>query len=87
MVEEVISVIKCLKRDQPLDLKAVPYFKAFAGTLAPHMTKKCNAKTQDSPLGTQLNTTYIMTIPKPDKKPVEVSNYRPIPLINSEMSS
>lgn len=71
-----MEVIKNLGRDGfPL-----PYYKAFAATLAPYMARFFNAKTRGDPLDLQLNYAFITVIPKPDKDPGVVGKYRPIPI-------
>lgn len=49
------------------------------------MAKFFNAKPQGSPLDPQLNAAYVTVIPKPNKNPEEVENYRPISLINNDL--
>lgn len=49
------------------------------------MAKFFNTKAKGSPLDPQLNTAYITVIPKPNKNPEEVENYRPISLINNDL--
>lgn len=61
------------------------YYKAFANTTAPYLAKFINSKTKGEPLNTQMNAAFITVIPKPDKDPGEVSNYRPIFWINNDL--
>lgn len=74
-----MEVIKGLKKGSAPgpDSLSVPNYKTFADTLAPYMARFFNAKTQGSPLDSDLNTAYITVIPKPDKNLEEVGNYRP----------
>lgn len=87
-VEEVAAVIKGLHTGSapgPDGLSA-PYYKAFADTLAPHMTKFFNFKTQGSPLGAQLNTAYITVrdLPAPNRGIcVRVCTRAPFPKLNN----
>lgn len=86
-VEEIKGVIKNLRTGSAPgpDGLSVPYYKAFADMLAPHMARFFNAKAQGYPLDPQLNTAYITVIPKPNKNIEEVENYRPISLINNDL--
>lgn len=85
--EKILEVIRNLKRGLtpgPDDL-SVPYYKAFANTLAPYMATFFNAKMSRDPLSPDLNTAFINVIPKPDKNPKQVGNYRQILLINNDL--
>lgn len=86
-VEEILEVIKDLKkRSAPgPDGLSFLYYKAFAETLASFMGKFFNNKTKGNHLDPTLNTAYITVLPKPDKNPEEVGNYRPISLINNDL--
>lgn len=83
-VRGVISALKSGSAPGP-DGLSNPYYKTFTDTLVPHLTKFLNAKMQGDPLDPQINTAFIAVIPKPDKNPEEVGNYRPISLINSDL--
>lgn len=86
-VEEIRDVIKNLKTGSApgLDGLSVLYYKSFADTLTPYMATFFNTKTSGSPLDPQLNTAYITVIPKLNKNPEEVENYRPISLIDNDL--
>lgn len=49
------------------------------------MARFFNYSTRGVPLDGQLNSAFITIIPKPDKDPAEVGNYRPISLINNDL--
>lgn len=85
--EEVLEVIKNSKSGSAPgpDGFLLPYYKAFAASLAPYMARFFNAKTRGDPLDSQLNYAFITVIPKPDKDPGVVGNYRPISLINNDL--
>ncbi|XP_073462101.1 vomeronasal type-2 receptor 26-like [Aquarana catesbeiana] len=86
-VEETLEVIKNLKGGSapgPEGLSNL-YYKTFAETLAPHLTKMFNSKRKGDPLDPQMNAAYITVIPKPDKNPDQIENYRPISLINNDL--
>lgn len=76
---EVLDTIKSLKLGSApgLDGFSTGYYRKFAPTLAPYLSKFFNFLREDSPLGTDLNAAYISLIPKPGKDPSEVGNYRP----------
>lgn len=57
----------------------------FAETLAPHLANFFNSKTSGAPLERQLKASFISVIPKPNRDPGEVGNYRPNSLINNDM--
>lgn len=85
--EEVLGVIqglRCGSAPGP-DGLSNPYYKTFAPTVAPQLVKFFNAKTKGDPIDAQLNSAFIVVIPKLDKNPEEVSNYRPISLINCDL--
>lgn len=85
--EEVLAVIKNLKRCSAPgpDGFSAPYYKTFANTLAPYLAKFINSKIKGDPLDPQMNAAFITVIPKPDRDPGELSNYRPISLINNDL--
>lgn len=86
-VEETLEVIKNLKGGSapgPDGLSNL-YYKTFAATLAPHLTKMFNYKRKGDPIDPQMNAAFITVIPKPDKNPDQVENYRPISLINNDL--
>ena len=85
--EEVVEVVRGLRTGSAPgpDGLSIPYYKTFSAILAPHMTKFFNSKTRGDPLDSQINTAFITVIPKPDKNPEDVRNYRPISLINNDL--
>lgn len=86
-VEETLEVVKNLNRGSAPgpDRLSVPYYKTFAETLAPYLTKFFNEKATGSPLNPDLNTAFITVILKQEKNPKEVGNYRPISWINNDL--
>ncbi|XP_040196341.1 chromatin assembly factor 1 subunit A-B-like [Rana temporaria] len=85
--EEVLSTIKALKLGSSPgpDGFSTGYYKKFGECLAPHLTRLFNSLRDGARFGTDLNSAYISVIPKPDKDPSEVCNYRPISLINNDI--
>ncbi|XP_073483900.1 vomeronasal type-2 receptor 26-like [Aquarana catesbeiana] len=85
--EETLEVIKNLKVNSAPgpDCFSNIYYKTFAVTLAPYLTKFFNSKRMGEAIETHANSAFISVIPKPDKDPSLVENTRPISLINNDL--
>lgn len=85
---EVLETIKSLKigTSPGPDGFSVCYYKKCGPSLAPYMAQFFFNSLRDGiPIDKDLNTAYILAIPKPGKCTTEVSNYRPISLINNDL--
>ena len=85
--EEVREVIRGLRTGSAPgpDGLSIPYYKSFMDILTPHMVRFFNSKARGEQFDSQINTALITVIPKPDKNPEDVQNYRPISLINNDL--
>lgn len=72
-----MGVIKDLRKGSAPEPDGLsnPYYKTFATTLIPHLTKFLNAKMQGDPMDTQLNTVYAKTGYKIRKRLATVVRY------------
>ncbi|XP_040197503.1 chromosome-associated kinesin KIF4-like [Rana temporaria] len=86
-VAEISAVIKDLKTDSAPgpDGFSNLYYKTFSEILAPYLVRFFNSLRRDSLADPSANLAFISVIPKPGKDPSEVSNYRPISLINNDL--
>lgn len=84
---EVLGVIYNLKRCSAPgpDGFSPCYYRTFASTLAPHLTRFYNALWGNSTLDGTAILAYVSLIPKPGKDSSDVGNYRPISLINNDL--
>uniref|UniRef100_A0A803K3V4 Reverse transcriptase domain-containing protein n=1 Tax=Xenopus tropicalis TaxID=8364 RepID=A0A803K3V4_XENTR len=84
---EVTSTIKALKNNKAPgpDGFSNNFYKNLSASLAPKLTELFNfLPTSQSPRKELFQAT-ITTIPKPNKDPTRVENYRPISLLNSDI--
>lgn len=84
---EIRAVIKDLKKDSAPgpDGFSTHYFKTFTELLSPYLSRFFNSLSKAFHLDPAANLAYISVISKLGKDPSEVSNYRPISLINNDL--
>lgn len=83
-LESVLKQLKTGKSPGPDGLMA-RYYKEFIATLYPHFLNAFNSLSSENPPPRDLLTAHIVVIPKPDKDPNLVHNYRPISLLNVDL--
>lgn len=85
---EILEVIKNLKLGSasgPVGFLDC-YCKTFRSSLSTYVTRFFNSLPTGSKIDAAANMAYISVIPKPGKDSSEVSNYRPISLINNDLN-
>lgn len=81
--EEHSQVLETLKLKSPgPDGLSNGYYKKYADILIPHLVLYFNHLREGNNILNDENITFIRVIPKPHKDHTEISNYRPISLIN-----
>uniref|UniRef100_A0A8C5Q7B2 Reverse transcriptase domain-containing protein n=1 Tax=Leptobrachium leishanense TaxID=445787 RepID=A0A8C5Q7B2_9ANUR len=63
----------------------IAYYKTFLPYLSPHLLKMINSLDDDISLDPSTLRAHIALIPKPDKDHTQVTNYRPISLLNADV--
>lgn len=86
--DEITAVLKQLRtgKSPGPDGLTVSYYKTFHDILTPHLTTTFNALSSSSQVNKDLLEAHITLILKPGKDETLVSNYRPISLLNVDMS-
>lgn len=85
-VRDIIKDLKTRSAPGPDGFSAI-YYKTFADSLTPYLVKLFNSGT---PLNRDLNSallTVLTVLPKPNKDASDVSNYRPISLMNNDIKT
>lgn len=83
----LVQVLKTLKLKESPGPDGLPngYYKKYADLLIPHLVLYFNHLRDGNFVLKDENIAYISIIPKPHKDPMEISNYRPISLINCDL--
>lgn len=61
------------------------YYQTFSEELLPRLIPHFNDFLSEAPIPRDMLHSYISLIPKPDKDPLECSNYRPVAFLNADL--
>uniref|UniRef100_A0A667XLN8 Reverse transcriptase domain-containing protein n=1 Tax=Myripristis murdjan TaxID=586833 RepID=A0A667XLN8_9TELE len=83
---EVKRAIRCLANGKSpgADGFTIEFYKCFQNTLAPYLTILYNDIIKEGSMTASMRTAIITALPKPGKDHSQMSNYRPLSLLNND---